>query len=1040
MIYLGSIYIYKDVLVYLDNIICFSEDFDEHIKLLQSVFDILAKANLKLKPIKCKYALNKIKYLGNIISEEGLSPDPGKLQAIRDYPPPKSLKELRGFIGLCNYYRRHINNFSKYSKCLTDLTRKDVPFIWSEECERSFNTLKQKLMSAPTVALPRYDQDYTIFTDASGSSLAAVLTQVQDGQERLISCVGRNVLPAETRYSAHEKESLAIFYAFKMFDPYVRYSHTDVYTDCKSLCEILTKRPISPRIAKWGYFLTMYDFDIKYRAGVKNHVDGISGVTFPTDVPVEQTEPPHEPFINEIYYGNIYKDIYVNNDEFLQTINTYTSDSDSEDINNYSYSETMLQHIAQVDQFPRIRNLTTDPCDCAACNQGQINEIIIDSEHKESASARADTNALSSKDMTEGKTHQSIPYGSQLTLDLIATEQKLDLKLKPLIDFLITGELPNDEKLARKIILLSTNYNVTDDLLYHQQSTRAKNVHQLHIQLVIQNNLKSVILKEYHDNMGHRGIINTFHCIRQNYFWINMYNDCHHYVQTCTTCMQHKHVNKKDRAPLTPITPPNRPGAHWFTDIIGPVRTTKHGNSYILTCVDAFSKWVEIIPLRNITAHTVARAIFEHIICTFGCFETISSDQGRQYTSAVFNYLTRLTNSKHILAASGHHAAVGQVEKENQSIERILAKYINFEKDDWDEMLPMTKLAINISITESTGLSPYLINFGREPRIALDIALKKSDKIQRNMEDEIEELIEKVNYIDKIGKDNLEDSKIKMKRFYDKKSTAVNYKVGQLVWLYIAIMPMAAKFTTRWHGPYRVIGKKGEVNFKLRRVADGVILPLAVHLDRLQPFYERHILPPIPLIPIPPMSKENESLLNDCIMGNNSADEKRNDPNTDLQSEQQNTTLQETDQLQPQIDRPSEDTVINDGVLLQSARHSNLGTSSRAESCIPPQLPRPKMSDCEIEREVHNIPKARKINNTVEYYIIYQDQVNKNIGEYVTENKLTNTEKNYIQQHKDNIRIMHHTPKVKINQVYTDDNNSSVSNQSKMTNYFEIMI
>ena len=105
--------------------------------------------------------------------------------------------------------------------------------------------------------------------------------------------------------------------------------------------------------------------------------------------------------------------------------------------------------------------------------------------------------------MTEGKTHQSIPYGSQLKLELIATEQKLDHKLKPLIDFLTAGELPNDDKLARKIILLSTNYNVTDGPLYHQQSTRAKNVHQLHIQLVVPNNLKSVILKEYHDNMSH---------------------------------------------------------------------------------------------------------------------------------------------------------------------------------------------------------------------------------------------------------------------------------------------------------------------------------------------------------------------------------------------------------------------------------------------------------------------------------------------------------------------------------------------------------
>ena len=131
-------HLYKDVLVYLDDIICFSEDFDEHIKLLQSVFDILAKAILKLKLIKCKYALNKIKYIGTIISEDDLSPDPGKLQAIRDYLPPKNLKELRGFIGLCNYYRRHINNFSKYSKYLTDLTRKEVPFCMVRRMRKKF--------------------------------------------------------------------------------------------------------------------------------------------------------------------------------------------------------------------------------------------------------------------------------------------------------------------------------------------------------------------------------------------------------------------------------------------------------------------------------------------------------------------------------------------------------------------------------------------------------------------------------------------------------------------------------------------------------------------------------------------------------------------------------------------------------------------------------------------------------------------------------------------------------------------------------------
>ncbi len=132
-------------------------------------------------------------------------------------------------------------------------------------------------------------------------------------------------------------------------------------------------------------------------------------------------------------------------------------------------------------------------------------------------------------------------------------------------------------------------------------------------------------------------------------FWINMYDDCH--ILACTTCLQH--MNKKDRAPLTPITHLVDLRAHWFTNTVGPVWTTKHGHSYILTCVDAFSKWVEIISLRNIAAHTVTRAIFEYIICTFWCFKTVFSDRGRQYKSTVFHYLTRLTNSKHILTANG---------------------------------------------------------------------------------------------------------------------------------------------------------------------------------------------------------------------------------------------------------------------------------------------------------------------------------------------------------------------------------------------------
>ena len=115
------------------------------------------------------------------------------------------MKQVRQFLGTAFYYRRFVNNFSKYSAPLTKLTRKDAPFIWTAECQQSFETLKERLLNPPIVAYPIYDAKFTNFTDSSGYSLSAALTQIQDGHECIISCVGRNMLPTETRYTMYEK-------------------------------------------------------------------------------------------------------------------------------------------------------------------------------------------------------------------------------------------------------------------------------------------------------------------------------------------------------------------------------------------------------------------------------------------------------------------------------------------------------------------------------------------------------------------------------------------------------------------------------------------------------------------------------------------------------------------------------------------------------------------------------------------------------------------------------------------------------------------
>jgi hypothetical protein len=191
--------LYKNVLIYLDDILIFSSSLEEHMEVLQKVFDILRKADLKLKAIKCRFALKKIKFVGHIISEEGILPDPNKLQAVEKFPVPKNLKQTRSYIGLCSFYRRFIPNFSKICQPLTKLTCKDTTFIWSEECQESFELLKQALLHSPIVAFPDYTKNFILYTDASGKSLSGILHQTQEGKERVIAYTGRNMLPAETR-------------------------------------------------------------------------------------------------------------------------------------------------------------------------------------------------------------------------------------------------------------------------------------------------------------------------------------------------------------------------------------------------------------------------------------------------------------------------------------------------------------------------------------------------------------------------------------------------------------------------------------------------------------------------------------------------------------------------------------------------------------------------------------------------------------------------------------------------------------------------
>ena len=268
---------WKICLIYIDDIIIFSSNFEDHLNRLGQVFDRLREANLKLKPSKCYFANSSVNFLGFVVSSEGILPDPNKIEAVKSFPVPKSVKEVRSFLGLCNYYRRFVEGFSKIASPLNRLTRKDVSFVWSPECEIAFQTLKNRLCSPPILAYPDFSQPFHLFTDASQSAIGYVLGQVIDGKECVIAFGGRELSSAETRYSTTEREALAVVDGIKRYEPYLSGRKFYVHTDHGSLTWLMRVKDPTGRLARWALRLQQYDFEIIHRPGTANgNADALS--------------------------------------------------------------------------------------------------------------------------------------------------------------------------------------------------------------------------------------------------------------------------------------------------------------------------------------------------------------------------------------------------------------------------------------------------------------------------------------------------------------------------------------------------------------------------------------------------------------------------------------------------------------------------------------------------------------------------------------------------------------------------------------------
>lgn len=283
---------WKCCLVYLDDIIVYSTTFEQHLQDLRNVFIALAEANLTLKATKCNFCRREMKYLGHIITSDGIKPDPALIETVVKFEIPQKIKDVQAFLGLTGYYRRFVQNYAKIAEPLHKLlrfTQKTTPknsLDWNMDCTTAFNKLKQCLTSPPIMQSPNFAYPFILELDACEYGIGCVLTQEIDKKKHVIAYASRTLSTPERKYSAVEREALAIVWATNHFRQYIEGGPVIVRSDCKALEWLKKARDPTSRLARWAMKISPYHIIIQHRPGTSN-----ANGDFMSRYPIESNEP-----------------------------------------------------------------------------------------------------------------------------------------------------------------------------------------------------------------------------------------------------------------------------------------------------------------------------------------------------------------------------------------------------------------------------------------------------------------------------------------------------------------------------------------------------------------------------------------------------------------------------------------------------------------------------------------------------------------------------------------------------------------------------
>ena len=559
-------------LIYLDDVIVFSKDMEQHLDHLDQVLSLLRDAGVSLKLRKCSFFQSRVTYLGHVISPGKLSIADENRDAISEALFPQNITQLRSFLGLCNVFRRFVQGFSKIARPLNEMLKKDASPDYENPTEdqlKAFQDLKTVLLNPPVLALPKADKPYVIETDASAYQVGCALLQEQDtGNYHPVGFWSRTLTQAERNYSATERECLAVVWSVTSLRPYIEGTKFTVRTDHDCLRWLMNLTESSGRLTRWRLRLAEFDFVIEYKPGRKNQVaDALSRMIRPRG--------PEEPIDDMV-------PCFVSPKHTVLAITTR--------------SRKKVKASKPKSKKKPQKRVTQEDDDVGY-------EIIHDDMD--------DPDELDMMDPDEQDHLRAARYDAEMLAD--AKEFSVDDLPSPLTFEEILQEQKNDSYCQTILARVSTKkknpfFEGDDGLL------RRKCPYDGQVQIVLPESLRPRVLNLSHHALlaGHPGQTRLYNTVRRTYYWPHMAADTYATVRNCGRCAKNR-IKLRRRTNYLKLFPAREPLESLAMDILGPLTKTKSGCEYLLVICCRFTKLTQVVPLRSVTAYNLAVAFCSHL-------------------------------------------------------------------------------------------------------------------------------------------------------------------------------------------------------------------------------------------------------------------------------------------------------------------------------------------------------------------------------------------------------------------------------------------